>query len=363
MTAQPTNGAALELAVRLKELRETRFAGVKITQRALGKVLRSSKPLSAPLISSWEKGTAVPAKRWIAAYATFFGSSRSVEGGQFRLLREDDLTEGELSERAVLERELLSLRTVALNSGPAGPGPDFTSALRGPWHFSDGQPVTIVCAEVPTDQLAGATPTHPTLAYGELYKFASIDALFELHGHIRAANPNSDVFVRKVSELERDDYTTHLVVVGGVDWNALARRLPRLLPKVPIVQVSPGDDPRQAYFEVDDGTRKVRHKADVTDKGILLSDVGQFLRVPNPFNVERTLSVCCGLYSVGTYGAVRALTDKEFRDRNAQYVSNRFAGSDSYSMLMTVLVLDGDEAVTPDWTLADTRLHEWPDAT
>jgi hypothetical protein len=292
-------GAVNDLAGRLRELRETRFGGVRITQRALGKALGGKKPLSTPLISSWENGTAAPTKRRIAAYATFFATKRSVEGGSFRLLREDELTEGEKSERASLERELLALRSQALNPDLARPMPNFTSALRGPWHFGDGKQVSIVCSEVPPELgNPEATPSHPTLPYGVLYSYSSIDALFELYGHIRAANPHSDVRVFKAGDPNPDDLASHLVILGGPDLNELAKRIPELVPNFPVRQVSYKSDPKRAYFEVptDDGVDK--HGPVLSDGGELIWDVGLFLRAPNPANRKRTLTVCTGMYSL-----------------------------------------------------------------
>lgn len=359
MTAQPITGAAGDLAGRLRELRESRFSGVRITQKALGKALGGSKPLSAPLISSWEKGTAAPTQRWIAAYATFFATNRSVEGGSFRLPRDDELTEAERSERAALERELLSLRSQVLSSGSS---PDYASTLRGPWHFGDGNQVSIVCAEIPAElRNSDATPTHPTLPYGELYSYSSIDALFELHGHIRAANPHSDVRIFKESELQPDDLASHLVILGGPDWNKLAKRIPRLVPDFPVRQVSDEKDPRRAYFEVPTGNGVDKHGPVLSDDDELIWDVGLFLRAPNPANRKRTLTVCTGMYSLGTWAAVRTLTDVKFRDRNADYLNERFSGANAFSILMRILVLNGREALTPDWTMPDNRLYEWPE--
>ena len=60
--------------------------------------------------------------------------------------------------------------------------------------------------------------------------------------------------------LSQDDYTGHLVSLGGVDWNvATSSVLARL--QLPVVQVNDWDKRRGAYFEVteDDG-RKVPHR-------------------------------------------------------------------------------------------------------
>ena len=362
MTAQPTSGAALELAARLKELRETKFAGVRITQRALGRVLGGDKTLSAPLISSWEKGVAVPTKKWIAAYATFFATSRSVEGGSFRLLRDEELDGEERAVRDALHRELTKLRVEALRSADAQV-PDLWRALGGFWHFTDGGPVRIVCAELPEDQWhPEATAAHPTLAYGKLYSYASIDALFELHGHIRAANPRCDVRVLKDGDVKPDDLSAHLVVLGGIDWNPLTSRLQedRRL-SIPVRQISTGKDPVDAYFELNSGEDVLVHRPEVTNDRELLSDVGHFLRVPSPYNKRRTLSICNGALSLGTYGVVRALTDARFRDRNEEFIHTRIPGGDAISVLMRVDVVQGDEVLTPDWTDPTTLLHVWPE--
>ena len=89
-----------------------------------------------------------------------------------------------------------------------------------------------------------------------------------------------------------------------------------------------------------------------------MEDVALFARAINPFNRKRTVTICNGMYGSGTYGAVRALTDERFRDRNAEYVHDRFAASESYSILTRVKVLDG-VALTPDWTIPENRLYEW----
>jgi hypothetical protein len=126
--------------------------------------------------------------------------------------------------------------------------------------------------------------------------------------------------------------------------------------------VSDETDPRGAYFEVPTGEEVAKFGPVLSDDNELIWDVGLFLRAPNPANRKRTLTVCTGMYSVGTLAVVRSLTDAKFRDRNADYVAERFAGSNAYSIVMRILVLNGHEAVTPDWTVPDNRLHEWPES-
>ena len=64
------------------------------------------------------------------------------------------------------------------------------------------------------------------------------------------------------------------------------------------------------------------------------------------------------MYSRGTYGAVRTLTDAKFRNRNAGYLRERFGDSASYCIVTRVPIING-AAVTPDWTTGDHTLFEW----
>jgi hypothetical protein len=364
MVVQPADDPARALARRLRELREGEWPDVTITQRQLAQALSDDRPVSVPLISSWENQNrpVVPPAERLVAYATFFASRRAVERSRFRLLGVDELTDAERTRREELCRELLAARTAAIQrgggtqrGGPApGPGEPVIKPLGGPWSFRDARPVTLVCAELPEHQRAQLPePDDPENAYAELYAYADLDALFELHGHIRAANPASLVTVHTSAQLQPDDYTAHLVVLGGVDWNRATRDLQRYMP---VVQRAGG--PAGAFFDFEDQDGRRELHAELAQDGRLVADVGHFFRAPNPYNQKRTLTVCNGLSGRGVQGAVRALTDERFRDRNADYLAERFGGSESYSVMMRVLVVDGS-VVTPDWSRADMRLHEW----
>ncbi len=185
-----------------------------------------------------------------------------------------------------------------------------------------------------------------------------------MHGHLRAANPTTQVNLRLAHELQPDDYTgAHMVALGGVDWNqATSRVLERL--QLPVKQVSrlDEDEPGTAYFEVigRDG-RPVIHRPRLDEssgRSILREDVALFARAPSPFNRKRYVTICNGMFGSGTYGAVRALTDALFRDRNAEYLRETYGDSDAFCILSRVTMENG-KALTPDWTLPETRLFEW----
>jgi hypothetical protein len=109
----------------------------------------------------------------------------------------------------------------------------------------------------------------------------------------------------------------------------------------------------------DDGTRQHRpHLDEVQGRPVLREDVALFARAINPYNRLRTVTICNGMYSGGSYGTVRALTDARFRDRNAAYIKEHFAGSESFCILTRVTIERG-VPLTPDWTIPERRLFEW----
>jgi hypothetical protein len=194
-----------------------------------------------------------------------------------------------------------------------------------------------------------------------LYRYAELDSLLELFGHLRATNPTSRVQFRAANQLSADDYSGHLISLGGVDWNEITTRtLERL--QLPVKQVNEWSKPGGAFFEVtDDDGKKVAHRPQLDESGgekLLREDVALFVRAASPYNQRRIVTICNGMYGRGTYGAVRALTDEGFRDRNAEYVRARFADSESFGILTRVTV-ENNVTLTPDWTLPDTVLFEW----
>jgi hypothetical protein len=363
------------LARRLRALREEQWPGTKVNQSQLAAALGGPgrRSVSVPLISSWESQTnpKVPPSSRIDDIATFFASPRSFDGKTGRLLSLDEMTVQERAAREKLLQELTGLCSDALRASGASRHQDdipdlaqeITQSLRsGPYRIGPDHRITIVCAQLPQDMLQRMPyidPLDPDFI--ELYRYSDLDSLLELFGHLRAANPTSRVGYRAADQLTSDDYTAHLVSLGGVDWNAATRSVLGRL-ELPVRQVSDWDKKGGTYFEVVEADgRKVPHRPQLdvwNGREILREDVALFARAVNPYNRERFVTVCNGMYGRGTYGAVRTLTDERFRDRNAEYLRDNFGDSDAFCILSRVTVENGI-ALTPDWTLPETRLFEW----
>ena len=356
------------LARRLRALRTQHWPGLKVTQQQIAEALGGKNPLSLSLISSWEstrKPVLPPATRLIG-YATFFASRRSVASDPARLLGEADLTEEERAARDGLYAELLSLRfpeesqyedvngVYEARPLPLAGSVDDTIG-GGTWFFPDQRPIIIVSGNLPRrlrERMPFMDPRDPD--YVRSYGLADLDALMEVYGHIRAVNPIADVRICRSEELDEDDFTSHLVLIGGVDWNPVNRDITRRL-DLPIRQRTRSGDEDPGHFSTTEGETF----EPVLDEGSLVEDVAHFFRGHNPYNAHRTVTLCNGMYGRGTYGAVRALTDAKFRDRNEDYIRKRFRDAEAFSIVMRVRINLNGAVMTPDWTQARDRLHEW----
>ena len=351
---QPAPPALLQLAQRLRELRTQRWPEARLTQGALADALASEEPLAAATVASWENATfpKLPPERRLLAYARFFATHKSVEA-QPRLFPLESLTKDEQATFDELRTELLGLRNTARK-----PTVGEQVAIRRSWHFTDEGPATLVCGQPPPGQTGTlADPANPN--YTELLSYADLDALIELHGHVRAENPMMDVFFKAAADVLPDDLSGHVILIGGIAWNQITARMSEMV-ALPIKQV---EDPSIKSGEifvanVDGEVRSFLPRWRDSDQHELLEDVGLLARMPNPLNSSRTLTICNGVHSRGVFGAVRSLTDARLRDSNERYISSHFGDTTSFAILMPVKVIEG-RTMTPDFNSKGGVIYQW----
>jgi hypothetical protein len=181
----------------------------------------------------------------------------------------------------------------------------------------------------------------------------------ELHGHVRAANPGTDVYLKAAPDVKADDLSGHIVIIGGIGWNDVTQRLMDLT-RLPVGQVEdPGSTTGEIFvaFANDEKLRYFPQWSPGT--GELTEDVGLLVRMPNPLNSNRTLTMCNCIHSRGVLGAVRALTDARLRESNEQYIARKFCKEAQFGILMRVQVIEG-ETMTLDFNVQGTVLYQWP---
>jgi hypothetical protein len=351
----PAPPAAQQLAQQLKQLRRGR---PRLTQQKLAAAFSSEEPLAAATVSSWESTTApkLPPEHRLEAYARFFATSRVAEG-KLRPFRVDELKTDEKRQYEKLAEELTRLRELGSGESSAE-----DTTFNRTWHFQDADLVTFVCAQLPDDQIGPfGDPSNPN--YTELQTYADIDSLMELHGHIRAENPTATVHFKTPSDIQPDELTGHLILLGGVVWNEITETLSEMA-KLPVRQVTDAGLESGDIFIADvDGEERQfwPHWAD-KNKKVLAADVGLLARVPNPLNAACTLTICNGIHSRGVYGAVRALTYAKQRGANERFIATNFGDAESFAILMSVKVIK-NKAMTPDFNSPGVVLYKWaPDA-
>ena len=353
----PVTGASL--AKRLRELRRSHFSDAKITQLQLAQALSKDEAVADSTLSSWEnvKTPTLPPRSRLSAYAQFFATERSLDG-EPHLVALEELTPEEQQARDELERELFKLR--AEDAGGASAGRRF-------WRFDDDAPITVICSDLrKSDELVlGPLTEEDNPNYAELYSYGDLDALFDLYGHLRATNPDIPVHIRRGTT--NVDLPNHLVVLGGIAWNEVTRRLNDML-ALPIRQVKEVKIPTGEIFVTEDGSGSGKQFLPLWENdnpgtperpGVLLEDVGMLARLPNPYNTTRTLTYCNGIHGRGVLGAVRCLTDPAVRDDNEQYLGETFPGSDHFAILMRVPVL-GSQTISPSLKSPGVVLFRWP---
>ena len=347
--------AAAELASRLRELR----VGLGATQEQLAHALG----VSEPLISSWENARrpTTPPIRRLRECAEVFATYRVDAGGRLRRQPGPDPSAQHVEGVHVLERELIDLRARVGRQRPAALD---AAAAADVWSFADVSELTVVCGKLPDDLRSKMPYTdRDDPDYVRLYNFADVDSLVEVHGYIRAVNPHLLVRLKLAPTLTEEDYKGHLVLLGGVDFNSATRRVMAKV-NMPMVQGSFYGDNADPCFQVRTGGVLETFAATVDPpdhpdgKGSLREDIGQFVRGPNPFNRARTFTICNGMYGRGVLGAVRALTDDEFRRRNTAFLRQTFPEGSTYCVLFGVEPFE-ETVHTPDWTAPGSVRHVW----
>ena len=339
---------ATRLARRLRNLRESTWPERQLTQAQLAKALSSEGHVATATVSSWESAAnpRMPSESRIRAYARFFATERSLDGGA--LLSEDQLTPDELERFRQLESELLELFHAQ------------DRPLRQTFQFDAG-PVLVICPDLP-DAARGPLDDEKNANFTKMQQFGDLDALIELYGHLRATNPTLEVLPRLASEVVRSvDLSSHVILLGGIGWNKVTRHIQSVIDQVPITQIAAEDFKDGEIFrvEVPDGERHSWYPeyADLGNGTELIADVAYLARLSNPFRVNRTLTICDGILSHGVLGAVRCLTDPRVREENEEYLANRFPDGE-FAMLLRVRVVDN--AILPPALQDDNvRLYEW----
>jgi hypothetical protein len=339
---------AIKLARALRDMRESTWPDREVTQSQLAKALSSEGRVAGPTLSSWESLTnpKTPSVARVSAYARFFCTERSLQG-EPHLIPEDQLMAEDLDRFRKLESQLLQLLH------PEEP------KQKHIFHFEVG-PVIVICPDAP-NEVRGTLAKEDDPNFTKLQQYGDLDALIQLYGHLRAENPTLEVLLKVASEVVPTDYGSHVILLGGIGWNEITRQMERFLGQVPIKQIDVTDLPGGDIFEVKaaDGSKSFYYpeSEEVGGRKELVADVAYIARLRNPYQFDRTLTICNGIHSRGVLGAVRCFTDASVREHNEKYLADKFPAGE-FAILLRVRVV-GNETLSPDLRDPRVRLYEW----
>ena len=361
MVEPPTTTTSPPLATLARRLRELRYSGFSNARLTQGDIARALS-VAVSTLSTWEnvQKPTLPSRRHLASLARFFATERSLEGASPHLIAQAELTPAEDEARGKLERELFRLRD---NDAAEG------SAAHQSWRFEMGAPITVICSELSMSNRVKLGPLsdvdNPN--YTRLYSYGDLDALVELLSYLHSSNPDSSINFRLASQVSSEELANHIVLLGGIAWNDVTRRL-NASANLPVRQVQSERIHSGEVFELDGNSDHRRQflprwqdddPGTLERPGVLLEDVAMLARLPNPYNVLRTLTYCNGIHSRGVLGAVRCLTHKGVRDENESYLAETFFDSDRFVILMRVRVM-GSETISPILKNPGDVLFQWP---
>jgi hypothetical protein len=229
------------------------------------------------------------------------------------------------------------------------------------WRFPPGEPVMITCGRIPESMVNNFSTSDPRDPdYVDLLTYTDPDTLIHLFGHIRALNPDHDVKFATTGDLQPADYSSHLVVLGGSDFNMLTRDMFSTL-HLPVKMSPRLPETDWLSLEVANGEGTQRFNPVLGDEygsRILHEDVILFFRGVNPIDRRRTITICAGMYARGTHAAARCLTDPVLGPANQAYLRGKVGANQHFGFVARAFVIDRVVA-PPDLTNPEHLLYEW----
>lgn len=282
------------------------------------------------------------------------GSSDPSDADELRanINRLREVNEQLRSQLAVTQRQAADdARPDAPPQGQEGLTPQSRQSV---WHFPDGSPITLVSYRLPIDRRPpSADPADPN--YVRFADLADLDTLIDIYGAVRAYNPLSRVNIKAAQDLEQRDVRTHLLLIGGLTWEAVTPWFSRIF-SIPIVAGDPYEHGAIMVKDPGDGEQAFEY---TLSAGELVEDIGFFACGSNPSAPRRTLTICGGITTRGVRGSALCFIDWEIRESNEQYLMPRLRADGTYCIVMRVPILNRDP-LAPDLSKRENRLFEWP---
>lgn len=218
--------------------------------------------------------------------------------------------------------------------------------LRRVWGIKDGEEVTIICSEL-ENPLERQRVEDREFIYA--LKYGDLDAFIETVITLLRLYPSVKLRVSSAREVigSQNNLRTHLVVIGGPDYNCVANIIIN-----EINNLGQANKPQFTYRDkhgeivLFHRTSKREYCWRPTERdadGDTEYDYGYFERIPNPYNRSKWTILIGGCHTIGVTGAVKAFSFPFDENRlpecvakNASLVSKKIRKAKSFAVLVRV---------------------------
>jgi len=216
--------------------------------------------------------------------------------------------------------------------------------------IDEQDPVAIVCAEIPEElRPPYAVPSHSN--YLRYATFADIDALIQLMVWF-AASKHRTVSSYTSRTIPENALASHLMIVGGPQWNSLARSVYDQI-NLPIAHND--GDPGNSDTLFDRSTGEV-WAPELRENGEIDSDVGFLAQTPSPFYQGRIIILFGGVLTHGVEASVKLCTAEHVWAHNHRVIESLTVhANDGFCLVFRCRVLSNTN-VAPDLMTAGTVL-------
>ncbi len=215
-----------------------------------------------------------------------------------------------------------------------------TRHLRKVWGIKNRDYVIVICSEL--DDPEERQNIEPREFIYNL-KYGDVDAYFEVIITILRLYPNIKLRILSAGEAEktRIDLATHLILIGGPDYNSITGRMLRknitqFYYRSPYVEQKSLEQPEEIviYDKMND-----KEYCELSDE----KDFGYFEKIKNPNNPEKQIILIGGCHTIGVTGAVKAFSMAESEQgeipkivlKNAKEVAKRLTKNSEFSVLVS----------------------------
>jgi hypothetical protein len=208
---------------------------------------------------------------------------------------------------------------------------------RAVWGFDDFDDVLVACSELEEPEKR----QHPEpWEFIYLSKYGDLDTLLEVEATVHELFPNAHIEHRTGNEVlaarSATAYSGNLVIVGGPDYNALAKHFEKACP-VEYGQAGADNNITLCLRATGETLTPFQNSAEPEH----VTDYGFFAKFPNPYSPQRRLVMIGGAHTYGVFGAVRAFSfSRRVADpvalQNCKFVVDRFGPDPSFVAVLEV---------------------------